>query len=147
MKAETIWWIGFGLLSTLIIGTITGFKFSSLDIQLHDTYYVLQSFDAIKLLTLIFGVGRYFYLLTGIMAERYAILALVISIINAIAALFVMIGTYLSIETIVTFTRMYPGIDLSGHFLLPAIFIGLLAVQAIVEVKMIGKLRAVLAGK
>ena len=101
---------------TLIIAIITSFKFSTLDLQFHDTYYVLDSFDAIKLLTFIFGFGRYFYLLTDIMTERYAILTLLISIVNAIAGLFVLIGAYFSIETIVTFRKMHPGIDFSAHF-------------------------------
>ena len=147
MKAELIWWIGLGLLSTLIIAIITGFKFSTLDLQFHDTYYVFESFDAIILLTSIFGFGRYFYLVIDIMTERYAILTLLVSIINPIAGLFVSIGAYFSIETIVTFRKMYPGIDFSAHFLLPGIFIGLLTVQTIVEIKMIGKLRALVVGR
>jgi hypothetical protein len=100
MKKELIWWTAFGLFSTLIIGTVTSFKFSKLDIQVHDTYYVFEPIDSIKLLTIIFGVGRYSYLLTDIITDKYKILALFISIINAIVALFTLMGTYLCIETI-----------------------------------------------
>ena len=146
-KTELIWWIGFGLLSTLIIGIVTGFEFGSIDVQLHDTYYVFGSFDAIKLMTLITGIGRYCYLLIDIITERYTILALLISIINPIVGLFVLIATYFSIETIVTSRQLYPGIDLSVHFLLPGVFVTLLTVQAIIEIKMILKLRALLAGR
>lgn len=147
MKTELIWWMGFGLLSTLMIAIVTSFKFGSVDVQLHDTYYVVESFEAIKLLTLIAGIGRYFYLLIDIMTERYPILTLLVSIINPIAGLFVIMGTYLSIETIVTSGKMYPGIDFSVYFLLPGILLALLTVQAIIEVKMLWKLRALLAGE
>lgn len=146
-RSELIWWIGSGLLGTFIIAIITGFKFGTLDLQFHDTYYVLDSVDAIMLLIYIFAVGRYAYLLTDIMTERYPILTLLVSIMNAIVALFVLIAAYFSIETIVTFRKMYPGNDFSSQLLLPGIFIGLLTVQAIVEVKMLGKLRALLAAK
>jgi|GEM_PF-4597006 hypothetical protein len=140
MKKELIWWTAFGLFSTLIIGTVTSFKFSKLDIQVHDTYYVFEPIDAIKLLTIIFGLVRYSYLLTDIITDRYKILALFISIINAIVGLFALMGAYLSIEAIMSFKKMYPDNDFSGHFLLTGIFLGLLTMQIIVEVKMIKKL-------
>lgn len=141
IKTELIWWSSFALLSTVLVALVTGFKFGTLDIQLHDTYYVVESADAIKLLTSIFGFGRYFYLLVDIIAERYLILALIICIINVLVALFVVIGAYLSIEAIGTSRRLYPDMDSSAHFLLPVIFMGLLAVQTLVEIRMIKKLR------
>lgn len=145
MKEELIWWIPFALLSTLLVGLVTGFKFGTLDIQLHDTYYVLESSMAIKLLTLTFGFGRYFYLMTDIIAERHMILALIICIINALAGLFIVIGAYFSIEVIGTSRKLYPDMDLSAHFLLPVIFMALLAVQTIVQIRMIKKLRKLMA--
>ena len=146
-KTELVWLMGFGLLSALIVGIVTSFRFNTLDIQLHDTYYVVESFDAIKLLTFALVFGRYFYLLIDIMTGRYPILTLLISIINPIVGLFVLIGTYLSIETILTSRKMYSGADFSVLLLLAGIFLALLTVQALLEVKMIVKLRALLAGK
>lgn len=147
MKRQIIWWAAFGLLSTLIIGTITSFKFSRLDIQVYDSYYVFESIHGIILLTLTFGFGRYFYLLTDLISDRYKIFALLISIINAIVGLFIIMWTYMSIETIMTFKKMYPDTDFSGHFLLSSIFLGLLTVQTVVEIKMIKKLRGLWTNK
>lgn len=130
-----------------MIGAATSFKFSDLDIQLHDTYYVLTPKDAILNLTWILGLARYFYLLTNLLADRYKILALPFLIINAIAGLFVIILTYLSIEELMTIKKLYPDTDVSGHFLLPSIFIGLLIMQTIIEIKMIKKLSGLWANK
>jgi heme/copper-type cytochrome/quinol oxidase subunit 1 len=146
MKKGLAWLAIFALMSTLIIGTVTGFTFSKLDIQLHDTYYVVKAIDAIKALTLIFFLTRGLYLLTDIMTDRYKVLALLISIINAIAGLFVVIAAYMSTEAIFTTRKMYSYAGSSAHFLLPAIFIGIFVVQIIVEIRMIRKLRGLLAG-
>jgi hypothetical protein len=147
MKRDLIWWAAFGLLSTLIIGAVTSFKFSKLDIQLHDTYYVFESIDGIKYLTLIFGLSRYIYLLTDIMTDKYKILALIISIINVITGLFVIIATYRCVETILTFKKTSPDVDFSGNFLLLSLLLGLLTVQTIIEVKMIRKLKELWSNK
>ena len=147
VKKELIWWTAFGLLSTLIIGTVTSFKFSRLDIQVYDTYYVFESIDGIKLLTIIFGLGRYSYLLIDIITDKYKILALIISILNAITGLFIVIMTYLSIETILTSNKNYPDIDFPGHFLLSAILLGILTVQTIIEINLIRKLNGLWTNK
>jgi hypothetical protein len=147
MKKEIIAWGALGILSVVIVGIATGFKFSKLDIQLYDTYYVLTSKDVILNLTWILGLARYFYLLTDLLADRYKILALLFSIINAIAVLFTILWTYFSIEEAMTFRRLYPDTDISGRFLLPGIFIGLLIMQTIIEIKMIKKLNGLWANK
>lgn len=140
---QLIRWAALTLLSTLIIGVTTGFQFSKLDIQLYDTYYVFESFYGIILLTLVFGTGWNFYLLTDLITDRYKILALMLSIINIIAGLFVLIGAYFSIKAVMALQKINSGTDLSGYFLLPTVLIGLLIVQIIVEIKLIRKLREV----
>jgi hypothetical protein len=125
MKEQLIWWAGFGILSAIVIGIVTGFKFNELDIQLHDTYFVLQSRDAIVLLTLAFGFGRYFYLLADLISSRFKILALIMSIINAIVGLFVIIITYLSAEGFITFQQTYRG-TCPGHLIFTIALTGLL---------------------
>lgn len=138
---QPIWWTAFGLLSTIIIGAITGFKFSTLDVHVYDTYYVFDSIYGVVLLTLIFGTGRYFYLLMDLLSDRYKIFALLFSILNAIAGFFIFVWAYASIVTILTFKKMYPDNNFSGHFLFVSIFLGLLTMQTIVEIKVINKLR------
>lgn len=147
LKTELVWLIALALVSTLIIGIATGFRFHTLDIQLHDTYYVFGSFDCIKMLTVLLFVGRGLYLLTDILTNQYLLLALIIVIVNAIAALFILIGTYLSIQAILTLRTMAPHVDLSGYFLIAGLLVGILAVQTIVEIRMIRKLRGLLAGR
>jgi hypothetical protein len=144
MKRELFYWVVFALLSALIIGIITGFKFGELDIQMHDTYYVFSSFNGIKSLTLFLGTGRYFYLLLDIITEKYKIITLFLSIINAIVALFTLMVAYLSIETLPMYTGTYPDIHFSGHLFVTIILLGVLAAQIIVEIKMVRKLNAFL---
>jgi hypothetical protein len=144
MKRELFYWVVFALLSALIIGVITGFKFGELDIQMHDTYYVFSSFNGVKSLTLFLGTGRYFYLLLDIITEKYKIITLFLSIINAIVALFTLIVAYLSIETIPMYTGTYPDINFSGHLFVTIVLLGVLAAQIIVEIKMLRKLNGLL---
>jgi hypothetical protein len=145
MKRELFYWVVFALLSALIIGVITGFKFGELDIQMHDTYYVFSSFNGVKSLTLFLGTGRYFYLLLDIITEKYKIITLFLSIINAIVALFTLIVAYLSIETIPMYTGTYPDINFSGHLFVTIVLLGVLAAQIIVEIKMVRKLNTLLS--
>jgi heme/copper-type cytochrome/quinol oxidase subunit 1 len=147
MKSELISWIALALVSTFIIGLATGFRFDTLDIQLHDTYYVFGSFDCIKMLTVILIIGRGLYRLTDILADRYLILALILVIVNAIAGLFVIIGTYLGVEAIITMRTTNPHVDLSAYILISGILVGIFTTQAIVEVRMVKKLRGLLAGR
>lgn len=70
MKKQLIWWTVFALLSTLIIGIITRFKFNRLDIQIYDTYYVIESIHGIILLTLVLGLGRYIFLFINRLIQK-----------------------------------------------------------------------------
>ncbi|MFM7852825.1 MAG: hypothetical protein ACKO96_13145, partial [Flammeovirgaceae bacterium] len=63
-----------------------------------------------------------------------------ISMVNVIVGLFVVMATYLSIETIVVYRKMHQGTNFSAYFLLPSILLALLAVQTVIEIKMIKKL-------
>lgn len=147
MKSELIWWSALALLSTFIIGVATGFRFNTVEIQLHDTYYVFRSFDCIKMLTVILILGRGLYRLTDMLTDRYLILALILLIVNAIAGLFILIGAYLGIDAIMTMRTSNPHVDLSAYFLICGILIGIFTTQAIVEVRMVKKLRGLLTGR
>lgn len=141
VKTELLWLAAFALLSTLIVGIATGFGFNTLDIKLHDTYFVVRSAHAVKLLTLIFVLGRFVCWMTNRITERYVVLAILFSIVNAIVGLFVIILTYFSIGGIAAFRQSYPGTDMSGNFILPGICFSVLVVQVVVEVKMIAAVR------
>lgn len=142
MKKEIIWWVALAALSTLIIGVSTNFRFGRLDVSFHDTYYVFDSLFSIKALTLLFGFCRYLYFLIDIIAERYKIFALFIAILNAIFAVFVTIAAYVSVESFISYSEKYPNINLPGNVLMASTLFGILIIQAIVEVKILGKLNA-----
>jgi hypothetical protein len=137
MKNELLWWITFGLISTLTLVLLTGFQFYSLDFQVYNTYYVVESTQAIQWLIFVMGMGRYVYQLISIMVERYRMIALLIAIVNPIGALFVSVIIFLGLKPILAFNREP---NFAGHYFLLLILGGILIMQIIIEVKMIRKL-------
>ena len=140
MKREIIWWLGAFALSTLMIGIATDFSFKTLDIQLHDTYYVFNSFGAVKWLTIIFIIGRNFHLLIEMLISKRVLFAFLVSLINPVGGLFVL----LILNQLITLLKnlgVNP-IQNGGTLLVVIILFLIFLYQIIVEVKAIKKLKA-----
>lgn len=147
MKRDLVWWLAIGLFSVIMIGLLTRFQFHPLVFQNLDTYYVIGARQGIILLIVLLFIGRYAYLIVDLLTNRYKILAVIVSIINPIAGLFVGILLYFSMSSMLKFERMfrkYQEADFSGHYLLLCILIACLVTQIIVEINMIRKLKSVL---
>ena len=129
---------------TVLVGIMTDFTFRDLAFQLHDTYFVFGSFYFIVYGTAIIYTIRNLFLLIDLLAERYKVIALLISIINPLVALFLLIVLYLGVHSVAELRSNYPGISLWSR-LVPVVFlVAFLIGQVIVEVRMLRKLREVI---
>lgn len=133
MKNEWKWWAGFGLISMLVVGIISEFRFGALDIRMHDTYFVIHSIRAIFYLTAILGTIRNLYFLVDLLTSRYKIMALLISIINPIVALFTIIILYFDIQGITVSQEIHPETNLSGQLIVPVILVGVIGFEIVLE--------------
>jgi hypothetical protein len=123
---EWKWLIACGLISILIIGLMTDFKFNDRDVQIFDTYYVVNPLRIFIFLTLILWTTKNFYMLVNLMTGRYRVIALIVSIVNPLVGLFAFILFYMGLTA---------GIIAYGIFAL------LIAVPIMIEIRTLRKLR------
>ena len=81
MKRGLIWWAGFLVVAFIVIGQMTTFKFRDIDIQLHDTYYVVPSWLGIVVVLAILGLLRGLTKLVDKLSDRSRSLAILITVL------------------------------------------------------------------
>lgn len=89
LKKELKYLISFGLISILIIGLMTNFKFEGLEVQMHDIYFIINPVKAFIFLTCILWTIKNSYLLVDLMTDKYKIIAVFVAIINPLVGLFI----------------------------------------------------------
>jgi hypothetical protein len=141
MKRELIWWTGFLIVALIAVGQMTVFKFGDIHIQLHDTYYVVQSWLGISVLLTILGLLRGLTKLADRLSARSRLLAIVISIVNGLLGLFLIVLIFVAISNLIQVKEWYPDLDISNYIGVIAVLISLLLLLTIIEVKTIRKLR------
>jgi len=139
MKQEAIWWVAAFAISILITGIVTGFRFDLLDIQLHDAYYVFDSYSLIKGLTAIFIFCRYFHLLIELLVNRSVLFAFLVSLVNPIGGLLVLLFFY-QLVSVLKIVEVNP-IQNGGTLLLVLSLVLILGYQIILEAKALKKLK------
>lgn len=141
MRREWIWWIIFGVVGILAVGLMTDFQFDKLEIQQHDTYYVLDSLIAIFFIAVILGTIRCSLLIVDLITDRYKILAILISIVNPVIGLFIIFLIYFSVQRLIFFKTTYPDINLFNE-VVPLVFLaGLIVLQVVIEIRTIRKIK------
>lgn len=147
MKNEWKWWSAFGVISILVIGGMSSFRFGELTIQRHDTFFTIHSVRAIIYLTVFLATVRNLYLLTELATGRYKIMALLVAIINPIVALFLIILVYMDVQAIMAFREIYPGINLLQQLAGAVILAGVIILHIAIELSVLKKLRTALNTK
>jgi heme/copper-type cytochrome/quinol oxidase subunit 1 len=142
MKRELIWWAGFIVLSFIVIGQMTTFKFREIDIQLHDTYYVVPSWLGIVIVLTILSVLRGLTKLADNLSDRSRQLAILIIIINGFLGLALIVSICVGILNLIQIKEWYPDLDISNYIEIITVLISLLLLLTITEIKTIRKLRA-----
>jgi hypothetical protein len=141
MKLELIWWTGFLTVALIAVGQTTAFNFGDIDIQLHDTYYVVPSWLGILVLLTILGLLRVLTKFADRLSDRSRLLALLISIVNGLLGLFLIGLICMAIFNLIQVKQWYPDLDISNYIGIIAVLISLLLLLTIIEVKTIRKLR------
>ena len=141
MKRELIWWTGFLIVAVIAIGQMTAFEFGTVDIQLHDTYYVLPSWLGILVVLTILGLLRGLTKLADRLSNRSRLLAITISIINGLLGLILIVIIYLAILNLIQVKEWYPDLDISNYIGIIVIMLSLLLLLTVIEIKTIKKLR------
>jgi len=139
LNKQWMWLAGFFPVSIFIIGLMTDFTFRDLEIQLHDTYFVFNSIKAIIYLTLSLWTVRNMYLLVEVMTTKYQILAIFVSFINPLLALFILILILLNIQEMIIFKDAYPQSDLTGQLIPVLVMAGIIALLTVIQVRALRK--------
>jgi hypothetical protein len=140
MKRELIWWTGFLVVAFIAIGKMTAFNFGDIDIQLHDTYYVVPSWLCILVVLLILGLLRGLTKLADTLSNRSRQLAIMISLINGLLGLVLIILICVAILNLIQVKEWYPDHDISNYIGIIVIMILLLLLLTVIEIKTVGKL-------
>lgn len=137
------WLLPFMLITLLINLFIRHFTFRDLEVQGHDTYFVIDVPTAVFIMTLIIYAIVGSYLLVEMNTNK--MLSLIIAIVNPIGAIFMLLLVYMSLQTLTAFRTMYPENDPTGQLVFVAIVIGLLCFQAVIEWKALKQVRSLLS--
>ena len=141
MKRGLIWWTGFTVVAFIAIGQMTKFKFQYIDVQLHDTYYVIPSWLGIVIVLIIFGLLRGLAKIADRLSDRSRLLAIVIIIINGLLGL-VLVGLIsFAMLTLLQVREWYPELNISNYIGIIVVLTSLLLMVTIVEIKTVNKLR------
>jgi len=141
MKRELIWWTGFLIVSFVAVGQMTAFNFGDIDIQLHDTYYVVPSWLGVLVLLTFLGLLRGLTKLADRLSDRSRLLAILVTVINGLLGLFLIGLTCMAIFNLIQVKQLYPDLDISNYIGVIAVLISLLFLTIIIEVQTIRKLR------
>lgn len=142
-KTELKWLAAFALVSAFIIGVMTDFTFRNMDMQMHDTYFVIDPVNGSIFLTFTLWTIKNLYLLVDLMTDRYKIIGVFVSIINPLIALLILIMTYWTIQSFLTLRETYPAIGFS-RVIVPICFVaGVIGLQALIEIRILKKLSGI----
>ena len=125
----------------IAIGQMTTFKFRDIDIQLHDTYYVVPSWLGIVIVLTILGPLRGLTKLADRLSDRSRLLAILIIIINGLLGLVLIVLICIAILNLIQVKEWYPDLDISSYIGIIAGLISLLLLLTIIEIKTVRKLR------
>lgn len=125
----------------ITIGQMTTFKFRDIDIQLHDTYYVVPSWLGIVIVLTILGLLRGLTKLVDRLSDQSRLLAILISIINGLLGLVLIVLICIAILNLIQVKEWYPDLDISSYIGIIAVLISLLLLLTIIEIKTVRKLR------
>lgn len=105
MRRELIWAAAFLVFSIVLVAVLTSFKFYSFEVQLLDTYVVLEPLHVIFFLPIILITARYAFLLIVFLVKRHKVLAIIIALIVPVILYFPVLAMYMIFWFIVTDTN------------------------------------------
>ena len=139
-KTEWIWLGTCAAVSSLLVGFITDFKFSSVDLQIHDGRFTFSAFSAIFNGALTLYTLKNGHLLIELLTTRYPVLGVIAAIINALVALLliVFLGTWW--PAIIPLTSKSSDPPIMGSLILFGLTCAFVVFQICVEVRIVRKM-------
>lgn len=141
MKRELILWTLFFALAVLVVGQMTSFEFGNIDIQLHDTYYVIPPLIGVLFILTIFGLLRALVKITDTLSDKSKSIAIVVTVINGLFGLTIIILIYMSIVSVLQIKEWYPDLDISKYVAIIIVLTVVLFLLTIAEIRTIKKLK------
>ena len=141
MKRELGWWTAFFVVAITVAGRMTKFEFRDIEIQLHDTYYVVPSWLAIVILFTILGLFRGVTKSIDRLSDKSRLMAIFVGIINGVVGLVLIILICVAIFNLIQVKKWYPDLDISTYIGIIVILISLLSLLTIIEIKTFKKLK------
>lgn len=132
----------FFVVTVILIGRMTDFQFQDIDIQLHDTYYVIPSWIVLVVILTILGLLRAATRILDRLSDRSRTITILVAIITGLFGLVLIILICAAILSLIEIKGWYPDLDISTYVWIIVAMISLLSFLTIREIKTIRKLRA-----
>lgn len=141
MNKELTWWAAFMLVAVLVAAQMSDFEFRNIDIQLHDTYYILPWYCAVLFIIISLGMLRGVIYAIEWMAEKSSLVAWIVVVVNTVLSFF---WTFLIFQATMRYVELrewYPELPASNYQATLMMMCVVLCLIMIVEVKLIRRLR------
>ena len=139
-KSEWIWLGTCVAVSSLLVGFVTGFKFSAVELQIYDGHFTFSVFSATVNGALVLYTLRSGYLLMEILTTRYPILAIIAAIVNPLVALLLIVFLGAWWPAIFLLSSQSSGPAMMGSLLPFGLTWAFVAFQIYVEVRIVRKM-------
>jgi signal transduction histidine kinase len=139
MKKELTLGIASLLVAFFLVGQMTDFRFDDIEIQLHDTYYVIAPIYAFAFVMALALLARGSVKFLNWLSDKSKSMAIFIAVVVGIIALALIILIYFSISTLVQIKTWYPDLRISNYITIIIVLTIGLGVLAGVEIKIIKK--------
>ena len=143
MRKELTWISTIIAFSILLVTVSTSFQFHSIDVQLHDAYFVLEPAHVIIFLSIVLIIGRYIFQLILFFVNRSAPFAIAVAMIMPVILYFIGAYVYLMLSIVSIVTDSYPEASIRQNtwivytpcliFALSLIVIEIIAIRKIVR--------------
>lgn len=138
-ETELKWAGGFLFVTVVLVGLITEFRFNSIELQLHDRYFVFGAAGTIFRLTFTLYTIKNLYQLVDIITLKYRVLALLFAIVNPIAGLVLLVFTIMIGMLNLTFP-----IEGNPSPIFSGLILSILLLQVFLEIKMVQRLKSMM---
>lgn len=142
MKRELTWWLVFFILALVVIGQMTGFEFNVIDIQLHDTYYILPSLHGVLFIFTFLALLRILTNALDRISTKGKLIAILVTVINGLLVLSMIIFISNITINVLQFRKLYHDLDLAKYTAIIIVMIAALCLLTILEIKTIRKIRS-----
>lgn len=141
MKKQLVWAIAILIVALLVVGQMTNFSFETIDIQLHDTYYVLPAYLGVIFFFLIFAGFVGTIMLAERMIRKNRGFAKFVLVANGFIIMF---WAFLILQSVLSVYQLYqwhPHLANGSYLGIITLMVGILILLLLLETKAIRELK------